>query len=238
MTDTTENQEQPVNQDTPQDDMIPASEVAGLKSALIKERENVKKAGRIFEELGITPDEVKELVAARKQQEQANAEKRGEYEKILKRQQEEAAKEIERHRAEATQFKAAYQAGVVQTQLMQELVSAGATQEAIKLLPTILQNRTKLDTVDGSLSVRVLDANGEVMVTAKGEAGIADLVQEAIKEYPGLFKAPVKSGSGKQPGSVAGSASSSTISQSKLASMSAKDKAQYFRDNPNAQVVD
>lgn len=230
MTDTTENQEQAVNQDTPQEDMIPASEVAGLKSALIKERENVKKAGRIFEELGITPDEVKELVAARKQQEQANAEKRGEYEKILKRQQEEAAKEIEQYKAQASQAMAAYQAGVVQTQLMQELVSAGATQEAIKLLPTILQNRTKLDTVDGSLSVRVLDANGEVMVTAKGEAGIADLVQEAIKEYPGLFKAPVKSGSGKQPGSVAGSASSKTVTRSRFDQMSQFERAQFARD--------
>lgn len=230
MTDTTENQEQPVNQDTPQDDMIPASEVAGLKSALIKERENVKKAGRIFEELGITPDEVKELVAARKQQEQASAEKRGEYEKILKRQQEEAAKAIEQANARAEQAMAAYQAGVVQTQLMQELISAGATQEAIKLLPTTLQNRTKLDTVDGSLSVRVLDANGEVMVTAKGEAGIADLVQEAIKEYPGLFKAPVKSGSGKQPGSVAGSASSKTVTRSRFDQMSQFERAQFARD--------
>lgn len=230
MTNIADNTEQPETQDTPQEDMIPASEVAGLKSALIKERENAKKAGRIFEELGISPDEVKELVAARKQQEQASAEKRGEYEKILKRQQEEAAKEIERYKAEATQFKTAYQAGVVQTQLMQELVSAGATPGGTKALPTLLQNRLRIDNVDGSLAVRVLDANGEVMVTAKGEAGIADLVQEAIQEYPELFKAPVKSGSGKQPGSVAGSASSKTVTRSQFDGMSQFDRAKFVRE--------
>lgn len=186
---------------------------AGLKSALDKERKAARDAvglSKAWKELGKTPEEIQELIEARKRDEADKLTKAGEWDKLRaqmteahngvlsKRDEREGklTKQIERHLVDAAATAA--------------LASAGGNAEL--LLPHV-KARTKVIEDAGDFVVRVVDAGGNPRVDGNGEfLSIKDLVSEMRQSdvfAPG-FKAPgttgggAPNGSGPRPGSNKG----------------------------------
>jgi len=218
-----------------------ADELSGLKSALQKERERARaleKQAKAYEGLGLSPDEIAELKAAREKADEEAARKAGDYEALLKKHRESAAKELEARETKAKALEGKLAELMLGDGLTKALLEAGATKEGVDLLSRVLQSRARLEVSDQGARVTVLDADGSPMVTSGKDATLADLVNDAAVKYPSLFAAQTKAGSGTQSASQgAGRTGQTSIKASELDAMTPLQKSAYFAANPNATVL-
>lgn len=212
--------------------MIPESEVLGLKSALQKERESVKMASKdlgAYASLGKTPEELKALLEAQDQMEQKKALEKGEFDKLSQTMAEKYEAKLGEMQGTIEQLTKSEHNALATNTLMTELAKAGASEEGLKLLPTVLQSRIKVDTINGNREIVVLDSDGTQMLGTSGtNATVSDLVNQVSSEYQSLFKANLKSGSGTPPNS-AGTATNQTMQRSQFDTLSAKEQASTMR---------
>lgn len=132
---------------------------------------------------------------------------------ILKQKQDEWAAEKASIEAELNTARASERGAVVGERLSGALAKAGATEEGLELLPERFGNRIKFETVDGKRVIKIMKADGETPMAGSGEGGMAtldDLVKEAAKKYPSLFKGSGAGGGGKPPGEKGGGGSGVT----------------------------
>lgn len=171
----------------------------GLKSALKSERE-ISKVAKDFQKLGKSPEEIQALIDAQEAAEQKRLHDEGNFEKIMEQHREKAEADLAAARGEATQAKSAMRSFVGEGALTAELARQGATEEGIRLLPREYMPRLHVD-VDGEKpSINVMMPDGETPMAGDSESGIAsvaDLVAEAVKSYPSLFRGAAISGGGK-----------------------------------------
>lgn len=156
------------------------------------------------------------------------AEKAGEGSTILKQHQDAWAAEKAAIEAELNTARASERGAVVGERLSGALAKAGATEEGIELLPERFGNRIKFETVDGKRVIKIMKADGETPMAGSGEGGVAtldDLVKEATKKFPSLFKGSGAGGGGKPPGENGGGGSG--VSK-KSDFKSEKARAEYF----------
>lgn len=184
-------------------------DTSGLKSALQKERDARKaldKEVANWKRLGKSAEEIAELVETREREETERLKKKGDTDALLKQANERAAKERAELEAELNAARASERAAVVGERLVAALAKAGATEEGAELLPDRLSNRIKFETVDGKRILKIVQADGETPMLGSGAdaATIDDLVKEAVKKYPSLFKGSGAGGGGKPPGSPPG----------------------------------
>jgi hypothetical protein len=185
--------------------VVSESEVAGLKSALQKERGSrgaAEKQIKAWQNLGKTPEEIADLLAAQAEAERLAAEKSGDHAKILKQHQDRWAAEKAALESELNASRASERGAVVGERLLGALTKAGVTDEGAELLPDRLAGRIKFETVDGKRVLKIMAADGETPMAGKGADGSAtldDLVAEAVTKYPSLFKGSGAGGSGKPP---------------------------------------
>lgn len=121
---------------------------------------------------------------------------------ILKQKQDEWAAEKASIEAELNTARASERGAVIGERLSGALAKAGATEEGLELLPERFGNRIKFETVDGKRVIKIMKADGETPMAGSGDGGVAtldDLVKEATKKYPSLFKGNGGGGSGKLP---------------------------------------
>jgi hypothetical protein len=107
------------------------------------------------------------------------------------------------------------------------LQRAGVTQNGLDLLTDRLSKRVALDTEGGKRVVRIAQAGNEMLPMAgSGEGGHAtldDLVKEAVKSFPSMFKTP---GKGEMPApSEAGGSGAKTIARSDFDKLSPRERA-------------
>ena len=238
MTDETTNEQVDAGADDAQDDKL-----AGLKSALQKERERARELERVaksFAGLGMSPEEIAELKATREKAEEERARAAGEWDKLREKLSDQHKSELQKLQDQFNALSASEHEARVESGLKAALMEAGVTEEGASILPDILKSRAKIETVDGKRVIKVYDTDGTPMLGKDGrDATLADLVAVVTEKYPSLFKAQTKPGSGTPPGgNRAGRAASQTVKASFLDAMTAAQKAQYFRANPNVQVVD
>lgn len=217
-------------------------DTTALKSALQKERERARaleKQAKEFAGLGLSPQEIAEMKAQREQAEEEAARKAGEWDKLREKLQTQFETDkktlLERLSAvEASEHEARVESG-----LKSALIEAGVTEEGASILPDLLKNRAKIESVDGKRVVKIFDTDGSQMLTKAGrDATFADLAAAAAEKYPSLFKAMTKPGSGTPPGgNGAGRADTQTVKASALEAMTAAQKAAYFKANPNVTVI-
>jgi len=210
-------------------------DTSGLKTALQKERENAKAAEQ-YKKLGMTPDEILALKTEREKAEEERARKAGEFDKLTEKMRAQFDAELAKVKAEYEPIAKSEQEARITIGLTNALSDAGASPEGLKLLPAILADRAKIETIDGKRVVKILDADGSPMLVKGKDATFADLATVVASEYPSLFKATTKAGSGTQSASSGAGSAGKTIEASKLASMSPQEKAQFFRENPNIRV--
>lgn len=180
-------------------------DVKELKQALERERQNAAKARREsseFRKLGLDPEEVAELQRQREEAERKKLKDEGEFEKLLNQHKEKWEGEKATLTKERDDAVAALKTHVGESAFVTELAKLGATEEGVSLLPLRFKERIRVDIADGRPVVEVLASDGETPMagTAKdGRATLTDLVEEAAKSYPSLFKAQGKGGGGKPP---------------------------------------
>lgn len=174
---------------------------AGLKSALDKERKAAKDAigmAKAWKELGKTPEEIQELLAAQDQAERDKLVKGGEWDKLK-------GQMTEQHQAELAKREEALKG--MRGHLEKHLVDAGgvaaiaAAEGNVELLLPHVKSRVKVIEENGDYAVRVVDAAGNPRVNVSGEfLSMSDLVGEMRQNpvFAAAFMAPNASGGGAQ----------------------------------------
>jgi hypothetical protein len=186
-------------------------DTTALKGALKKERDAAKAAKAAaaqYEGLGLSAEEIKELVAEKQKAERERAEKEGNFDKILAQHRKEWEGKLTAAEQRALAAETSERGAVVGTKLMQALTKAGATEEGIDLLPDRLASRIKYELQDGKRVLTIMSADGETPLAGAGKDGTAtfdDLVKEATAKFPSLFKGEGKGGSGTRSTTAGGS---------------------------------
>lgn len=170
-----------------------------VKTALSKansEAAQRRKALEKWETLGVGPEDVASLLDAEEERQRREAEKKGEYDKLLaqvakKKDEERAAVESQRDTALSELRNV-----LVENRARMELEKADAFVKAA--LPHVLAHADMRE-IDGKRMAVILDDDGDVRVDGNGKPlGIADLVKEMSEdeEYAMLFKASEATGGG------------------------------------------
>jgi DNA-binding transcriptional MerR regulator len=212
-------------------------DVSGLKTALQKEREAAKEAKR-YKDLGLSVEEIAELKAMREKADEDKAKAAGDFDKLREKLTGQHQAELKKIQDRMAALERSEHQAVVTSGLMKALAEAGATEEGMSLLPDIFAGRAKIESVDDKRVVKIMDADGTPMLVKGRDATFADLAAAAGEKYPSLFKATVKSGSGTPPGgNGAGRTTGKEVKASELEAMGPRDKAAFFKANPNVRII-
>jgi DNA-binding transcriptional MerR regulator len=167
---------------------------SGLKSALEKERELRKKHEKQikqWERVGKTPDEISELIAAREESERKKAEEEGDFDKLLEQHRSKWEKEKSELIEELEATRSSERRAIIDNSLKTSLIKAGATEEGMDLLPSILGGRIKFE-MDGSERViKIMSEDGVTPLAGNAKDGTAtfeDLAKWAVEKYPSLLR--------------------------------------------------
>ena len=205
---------------------------AELKKALKAERTAREAAERTAKEFtGLNPKEIRKIIADRDAAAEREAREKGDFDAVLAQHRAQWQKELDAIKGERDALAAAERQATVGNTLVQALAKAGVTEEGLELLQDRLQKRIKSETQDGKRLHRVMAADGVTPLAGSASDGFAtldDLVGEAMKTYPSLFKAKGTGGSGTPPNKQAGTAAA-TISRKQFEGMSASARAAHFK---------
>lgn len=181
-------------------------ETSGLKT---KNREllgKVKDFEKRLEALpeDFDPERYAQLTKDAEERERAEAERKGEYDKLLVQQREKFEADLTASREEGQQWKGRFEQYRLETELLAELGSAEAFSE---LAMPHVRAQTRLVEDDGKFVVRVVDESGDPRI---GEGSELMTVKELLAEmkatprYAPLFKGSGAAGSGAAGGSGGG----------------------------------
>lgn len=170
-----------------------------LKRALEREKAERRKFARLAEERGgIDPEEYKALRAEKDERERHEAEKKGQFDKLLAQKDEVYKREKEALEAERSAALAAVQEYVVDAQANAAIASFKGKPKL--LLPLVRAQLKAVKGEDGKYRVAVLDSDGEERRNPKTNApmSVAELVAEmkADPEFGGAFEASGATGGG------------------------------------------
>lgn len=189
------------------EDVNPGGEDLGaLKRALEREKAERRKWARMAEEKGsIDPDEYKALKAEKEERERTEAERKGQYEKVLT-QREEMAKQREAElQKKAGWYRERLEDKFVQGDATSIAMRLGAFEDAPDIMMPHIRKQTRLIEDQDDLRVVVVDAAGEIRLSPK--TGHEMTVEELILEMrSGKFASLFKS-SGATGGGATGAAS-------------------------------
>lgn len=113
------------------------------------------------------------------------------------------AKELGKKDAQLSAMKTSLEKYLINSSAATALAAANPVERGLDLLmPQILRSAKVVQSDDGEYSVKVVDADNNERLNAKGESmTIADLVNDMKVTYPMAFKSEAKGGTGKQPDS-------------------------------------
>lgn len=171
-----------------------ADDVTGLKTALQRERQAAKeaaKAAKQYADLGLSPEEIAELKAAKDAEAEERAKRTGEFESFKAQQ----AKALAAKDEELARTKSRLDAVLLDREATAAIAEAKG--RAKLLLPHITAQTRVVDD-----AVRVIGADGQVRYNAQGlPMTVAELVTEmrADESFGPAFEGSGASGSGAQP---------------------------------------
>jgi hypothetical protein len=207
-------------------------DTGGLKSALAAERKAREAAERAAKEFaGLNPKDIRKLLADRDAAAEAAAREKGDFDAVLAQHRAKWEKEKADILAERDTLEASERQATVGTKLVQALVKADVTEEGLELLSDRLAKRIKSETSEGKRLHRVMSDDGVTPLAGSASDGFAtldDLVSEAVKKWPALFKARGAGGSGTPPNKSAGG-SGPTITRAAFEQMSHAARAAHFK---------
>ncbi|MDG4650106.1 hypothetical protein P6F26_16785 [Roseibacterium sp. SDUM158017] len=207
--------------------LMPAEDLTGLKTALQKERENVSAYGKLGK-----PDEIAAKIADLEKKAQGTGKGAEEAQAkldALKQDYEGKLGAANDRLSKLMQQNAA-------ASLKAELAKVGFIPEAIDDIAASALGRLQFHE-DGS--PKVLTSDGKPMIGNGPDHGatLADLAKELAEQKAYAVRDAGKGGSGKPPGSNGGTPKGKTVRASELESMTPKEKADYFRENPGVTIT-
>jgi len=214
-------------------------DVDGLKSALAKERENARKAEQArkqrekeLEDLGMSTDEIKELIQKEQERDQNKQYEKGEFEKLKQQLKEQHQKELEKKDSRANQLYKSLEGQLVNAEAVRAISKHKGASEL--LLPHIQSQVSVEEGDDGKFTVRVMGKDGPRFNKEGEYMSIEDLVLE-MKENDTFGRA--FEGSGASGGGSAGSdrAGSSDGQYFYISSADARDHTKYRKAKAEAQ---
>lgn len=214
-------------------------DISSLKNALNytkTERNEVKSKLKQLEgysTLGKSPEEIRELLEKIENEQHESNKKKGDVDALLKQHQDKWGKEKETLAKDVDFWRGQYQNSHVNGNLASALAKLEATQEGLDLLPDRLKNRVQFQVEGNQVRTRIVNEDGTPMAGsgADGMATFEDLVGEARKKYPSLFKGTGGSGSGASNNGNGSGAGNSNLKRSK---MTIPEKTAYLRDHGKA----
>jgi hypothetical protein len=212
-------------------------EITPLRNAVThtkRERDEArKKASKVdaWEKLGKSPEEIAEMLATIEENETKKLKESGNTDALLDQHRKKWEAEKGQLASDVDFWRDSYQNSVIDGNLAVALSKLEATPEGADLLPDRLKARVKIEVgADKKIVARVLNEDGTPMAGngADGSATFEDLVVDAKKRYPSLFKGTSQSGSGasKTTGRDGGAGT-----PSKRSGMSMDDKAKFIAEN-------
>ena len=194
------------------------------------------KAIEAWEKLGKTPEEIEALLTAKAKDDEEAAKKAGNFDAVLEQHKSKWQKDLEAATAERDTWRNNYVNAHVSNNLTQALVKGETTPEGADLLPTILKDRVSVEVKDGKVTTRITNPDGTPMI-GNGEGGMAtfdDLVADAKKKYPSLFKGTGQSGSGAPGDGKGGGGAPGNLKRSK---MTFQERAKYIEEHGQAEYL-
>ena len=211
--------------------VAPADEVDRFKAKAVKAEDEAierRKALKAWQELGETPDAVRDAMKAQggkvtQEQEQIIAKMKADHEAAL---------------SDVTgKLQSTYKRQVM-SDLKAELAKNGVVPEGLDLLANYAASRIQFND-DGTPKVLSADGSGPMIGSgANGGATLVDLAKEMAGSIPHLVADKGAGGSGKQPGTSGGKPEGKQVRASDLETMTPQEKAQYFKANPGVEIID
>lgn len=218
--------------------------VGGLKSALANERlanKGLKDLKAKYDSLGLSHDEIAELVSRDAAAAAEALRKKGDVEGVLKQHRDKWDKEKGELSTKADRAEAAARKAVVNSGLLGELAKVKAMLDqpgATDFLTFQLGKRVDLKfDENGEAVVSVLAADGKSPMAGSGADGfatMADLAKEAIKNWPHLFEGTGTGGGGAPP--KGGPAGAKVLTRADLEKLTPADRIAKLKDG--FKVVD
>lgn len=206
-----------------------AAKLAALRpklDALYKERNDLLKR---FD--GIDPDQARTALQAQADREKADAEKKGEWDRLKAKLTEEHGKALEAERGNTTRLRGALERQLIRAEAVRAIAAAKGDPDL--LLPHVLAATVVVED-EGDFVARVLDPKekGKHRFNAKGEfMSIAELVASDLRErFPRAFEGSGAAGSG-----ATGSGSGGGGPEMVLPADQAKDPQAYRRAKAEAE---
>lgn len=219
-------------------------DVSGLKSALNKERDNASAASkkvRALEEqfAGVDLEEYNRLKELERTEEEKNAEKKGEWDKLKLQMTEAHNKELDGRTARENKLLSVLESKTIDAEAITALTELEGN---VALMLPHVKKRVKMIEEDGTFVARVVDEAGNPRVNGDGDfLKVKELVSEMRDQdtFAGAFKVGAKSGTGTPPGgSGDGSGKKGVIpSDLKRGTMKTKDKIAFIKEHGEAEFM-
>lgn len=205
--------------------VMPAEDLTGLKTALVREREN----NGAYAKLG-KPDEIAKRISDL----EAAAAKGGKGGEEAQAKLDQMKTDYDGKLSAADQRLNGVLSRYAQAELKAELSKAGVVPEGLDMLATFAAQRIKFNE-DGT--VKVVTSEGKPMIGSGADHGatLADLAKELAGSMPYLVKDSGAGGGGKPPGS-GGKPEGKTVTRAQFDAMSHADRAAHSKSG--GKVVD
>ncbi len=209
-------------------------DTSGLKSALQKERKtaaDLEKQTRAWKSFGKTPEEIQTLLDEQERKERSEAERRGEFDKILAQVNEKNKSLLDAERSANEALKTKYKSKIIDREAVSAIAAAKGSPEL--LLPVV----QKFIRVDENDNVIVVDSKGDPRVNDKGGSlTLAELVNEMRSSdiYGRAFDGSGQSGSGMPPSNGTSGGTGGRITKADLEgkdAVSRKARAAFINAN-------
>lgn len=224
---------------------VPADEVedvTGLKSALHKERENARNASRTIRELqekfgDIDPEEVIRLREEAEAHQQAELEKKGQWETLAAQQNEKQQKELAKRDEREQRLLKVLREKIVDAEVNSALNELKGNSNLLR--PHVAKYVKMVEDDNGNFSNQVVDDAGNPRVNGDGKFfTVKELVSEMRDQetFAPAFEADVKSGAGTAHGGQGNEQSGKKgviPSDLKRSQMKPKDKVAFIKEFGN-----
>ena len=201
--------------------MVTEGEVNGLKTALVKEREN----NGVYKKLG-SPDEISTKFADLEAKANAKGGKDADHQAIIDQMKAEHATAL---KASDNKFTSVLKTTAV-ANMKSDLAKAGVIPDALDFAANGLQSRIRID-ADGTQTILASDGTSPMIGSgANGGATFADLAKELAVSQPFIFADAGKGGGGKQPDNKGGKLGQKTINRTDFDALGQHDRSKFVQD--------
>lgn len=205
----------------------------GLKTALAKERKAAADAAKIakqYQGLGLSAEEIAELVEEKKKTDEDKARKDGEWSKLKEQMNADHEKKLGEKDSEITKRTSALEKYLIESAATSAIAAAKGVPAL--LLPHVMKHM-KVVEEDGDFKAVVTNAKGEPRVDGKGEPLTVDALIAEMKAdvnvFGRAFEGSGSTGSGTRPNNTGGTPNTSGVPKSWAEAKTDEEKAAFLK---------